>query len=107
MQILHWLVKVAHDQATETHNPKKSSTNTNKSKEQEIVLFRNCGRQRRGRGGGAKKEKKSCGSRNYYVSNPFAFLCSRRDVAKDCFYSTLDLKTVGGGDDSSNRRERW
>ncbi|CAN1269773.1 hypothetical protein LINPERPRIM_LOCUS13707 [Linum perenne] len=71
---------------------------------QEIVLFQNCGRQKRSRGD-KKKDKKSSGSRNYYYisrNNPFAVLC-RRDVAKDCFFSTIHLKPV----DCSNRQERW
>ncbi|CAN1131252.1 hypothetical protein LINPERHAP2_LOCUS6295 [Linum perenne] len=110
MQILQWLIKVAHDQARETHtsksstSPKKANSNTNKSKQQEIVLFQNCGRQKRSRGD-KKKDKKSSGSRNYYYisrNNPFAVLC-RRDVAKDCFFSTIHLKPV----DCSNRQERW
>ncbi|CAI0374677.1 unnamed protein product [Linum tenue] len=109
MQIIHWLLKVAHDEARDNRsssssNDKTSSSpskaNNSSTQQQHVVLFKHCGSQRR-RSRGAKKDSRFGGWQNF--SSPFGILLGRKDVAKACFYSTLNLRRVGN---SSSRRER-
>ncbi|XP_028071357.1 uncharacterized protein LOC114273742 [Camellia sinensis] len=92
MQILQWLFKVAHEPPRESTSPSPSPSkadNDQRPKLKDIVLFNN-GRpnQRLKR----EEESKFIGCTNL---NPFTLFLGRRDIAKTCFYSTLDLKRLG------------
>ncbi|KAL7201033.1 hypothetical protein ACSBR1_032856 [Camellia fascicularis] len=90
--ILQWLFKVAHEPPRESTSPSPSPTkadNDQRPKLKDIVLFNN-GRpnQRLKR----EEESKFIGCTNL---NPCTLFLGRRDIAKTCFYSTLDLKRLG------------
>ncbi|CAB4291283.1 unnamed protein product [Prunus armeniaca] len=103
MQIFQWLFRATNGQAREDTSGstnKKATTNDQEAKPNYIIVFK-CG------GVGVYRkfkgiEERKSGSKKF---KPLAFL-RRKDVAKACFYSTLQLKRLG----SINRRQarqRW
>ncbi|KAJ4850991.1 hypothetical protein Tsubulata_033387 [Turnera subulata] len=97
MQILNWLFKAAHEETGEnTCSPATKGTIDDKKDEQKtIVLFKYRQSHRR-----PKRVRNSrFGPKSF---SPFALLC-RKDVAKACFYSTIDLKRVN----NFHSRQHW
>ncbi|XP_030454708.1 uncharacterized protein LOC115676009 isoform X1 [Syzygium oleosum] len=88
MQILRWLFKVSQEQAKGNSCSSTDSKNTLSDQKagqgKNIALFE---KSRRPRG----KEKAKPGHSKFA---PFAILC-RKDVAKACFYSTINLRRLG------------
>ncbi|CAK7349370.1 unnamed protein product [Dovyalis caffra] len=86
-QIFHKIFKEAKEEARENSSSPTTKNNTNEqaAKGREILLLKHRRNHRRSE---RARESNKFGSRNFW---PFAFLC-RKDVAKACFYSTLDLK---------------
>ncbi|XP_057473221.1 uncharacterized protein LOC130761693 isoform X2 [Actinidia eriantha] len=79
MQILQWLFKVGSEPSR-----KEEDGHDKGAKSEDIVLFeKSMAKKRAGEG------KFSCKN-----LNPFAIFLHRRDVAKTCFYSTLNLKRL-------------
>lgn len=90
MQILQWLFKVTHGQAsqnTSSTSHKKETISDQEAKSTHRILFEHCGAHRRLISKNFKPLKNPCGS----------------DIAKACFYSTLNLKSLG----SFNIRQHW
>ncbi|KAA8550648.1 hypothetical protein F0562_002332 [Nyssa sinensis] len=80
MQVLQWLFKVAHEPpretATTTANEKERASDQ-KAESKDIVKRR------------LKRAEESCKNLNPYN------ILRRRDIARTCFYSTLNLKRLG------------
>ncbi|KAJ0053980.1 hypothetical protein Pint_01583 [Pistacia integerrima] len=90
MQIFPWLFKVTPEQPRDiissSTNRRSPTYNGKDAKSKDIILY--------------KHRRRS--KRIEYCCKPFAFLY-RKDVAKSCFYSTLNLRRVG----RENRRPHW
>ncbi|KAM7527382.1 hypothetical protein LguiB_030792 [Lonicera macranthoides] len=84
--ILQKLFKGAHEPPKEP-SKKKQSASDKKAESKEKVLFNRAGPTRTRR---KRVQQTRLGCSDF---NPFAVLC-RRDVAKSCFYSTIDLKRL-------------
>ncbi|KAJ7961491.1 Elongation factor G like [Quillaja saponaria] len=98
MQILQWLLKLSHEQEREITSsppPKEKASSDREAKENNIILFHHHGV--------CQRAKTIEGSKlGYKKLKPFPFLC-RKDIAKACFYSTVNLRRIG----SFNRRQHF
>ncbi|XP_052211073.1 uncharacterized protein LOC127813956 [Diospyros lotus] len=93
MQILQRLFKAADEQSRQ---PTTATTNDERAaKSKVVVCFRNCKANRR-----LKRSAEEANLHHPKV-NPFTIFLRRRDIAKTCFYGTLNFKRLG----SFNRRQ--
>ncbi|XP_044502187.1 uncharacterized protein LOC123223154 [Mangifera indica] len=92
MQIFQWLFKVTPEQPRDVILSPMNNGKDAKSKD--IILYKHRRRSKR-----VKEGDHLCFE---YYCKPFAFSC-RKDIAKACFYSTLNLRQVG----RESRRQHW
>ncbi|KAJ8558228.1 hypothetical protein K7X08_004994 [Anisodus acutangulus] len=88
MQVLQRLFKTANESSTASPSiSKKEAAYHQKAKSKDIVLFGLCRGTSRRRGDKSRSRSKTF--------SLFNILCNRRDISKEYFYSTIQLRRVG------------